>query len=154
MANFREVKTLEHCDSADAADRGPGGSRWTASGDGFPQQQSGMERGKHRRVIWCRWQIEVFFKEIKQTLQLADFLGTSANAVRWQVWTALLAYLLFRYISFLSDWSHSFPRLLTLIRTCLWKKWDLLSLIKIYGTADGHFRYMALQSRHICQAMG
>jgi hypothetical protein len=33
----------------------------------------------------CRWQIEVFFKQIKQTLQLADFLGTSANAVRWQV---------------------------------------------------------------------
>jgi hypothetical protein len=41
----------------------------------------------------CRWQIEVFFKPIKQTLQLADFLGTSANAVRWQVWTALLVYL-------------------------------------------------------------
>jgi Transposase DDE domain len=38
----------------------------------------------------CRWQIEVFFKQIKQTLQLADFLGNSANAVRWQVWTALL----------------------------------------------------------------
>jgi IS4 transposase len=38
----------------------------------------------------ARWQIEVFFKQIKQTLQLADFLGTSANAVRWQIWTALL----------------------------------------------------------------
>ena len=38
----------------------------------------------------CRWQIEVFFKQIKQTLQLADFLGTSANAVRWQEWTAWL----------------------------------------------------------------
>jgi hypothetical protein len=91
----------------------------------------------------CRWEIEVFFKQIKQTLQLADFLGTSANAVRWQVWTALLTYLLLRYVSFLSDWSHSFSRLFTLIRTCLWKKWDLLSLLKIYGTADGHFRYLA-----------
>jgi hypothetical protein len=40
----------------------------------------------------CRWQIEVFFKQIKQTLQLADFLGHNANAVRWQVWTALLTY--------------------------------------------------------------
>jgi len=38
----------------------------------------------------CRWEIEVFFKEIKQALQLADFLGHNANAVRWQVWTALL----------------------------------------------------------------
>ena len=91
----------------------------------------------------CRWQIEVFFKQIKQTLQLADFLGTSANAVRWQVWTALLTYLLLRYVSFLSNWSHSFSRLFTLIRTCLWKKWDLLSLLNIYGTADGHFRYLA-----------
>lgn len=91
----------------------------------------------------CRWEIEVFFKQIKQTLQLADFLGTSANAVRWQVWTALLTYLLLRYISFLSNWEHSFSRLFTLIRTCLWKKWDLLSLLKLYGTADGHFRYLA-----------
>jgi len=91
----------------------------------------------------CRWQIEVFFKQIKQTLQLADFLGTSANAVRWQIWTALLTYLLLRYVSFLAKWSHSFSRLFTLIRTCLWKKWDLLGLLKIYGTADGHFRYLA-----------
>jgi hypothetical protein len=91
----------------------------------------------------CRWEIEVFFKQIKQTLQLADFLGTSANAVRWQVWTALLTYLLLRYVSFLSDWNHSFSRLFTLIRTCLWKKWDLLSLLKMYGTANGHFRYLA-----------
>lgn len=37
----------------------------------------------------CRWGIELFFKEIKQTLQLADFLGHNANAVRWQVWTAV-----------------------------------------------------------------
>ena len=42
----------------------------------------------------CRWQIEVFFKQIKQSLQLCDFLGNSANAVRWQVWTALLLYVI------------------------------------------------------------
>lgn len=91
----------------------------------------------------CRWQIEVFFKQIKQTLQLADFLGTTANAVRWQVWTALLVYLLLRYLAFLSGWSHSFSRLFTLIRAALWKKWDVLSLLRRYGTANGHFRYLA-----------
>jgi IS4 transposase len=91
----------------------------------------------------CRWQIEVFFKQIKQTLQLADFLGTTANAVRWQVWTALLVYLLLRYLAFLSHWSHSFSRLFTLLRAALWKKWDVLSLLRCYGTADGHFRYLA-----------
>ncbi len=90
----------------------------------------------------CRWQIEVFFKEIKQTLQLADFLGTTANAVRWQVWTALLVYLLLRYAAFLSDWTHSFSRLFAVIRTCLWRKFDLLGLLGRYGTATGSFRYL------------
>lgn len=46
----------------------------------------------------CRWQIEVFFKQIKQTLQLADFLGQSANAVKWQVWIALLTHVLLRFL--------------------------------------------------------
>ena len=91
----------------------------------------------------CRWQIEVFFKQIKQTLQLAGFPGASANAVRWQVWTALLVYLLLRYLAFLSEWSHGFSRLFTLMRVALWKKWDGLSLLRRYGTADGHFRYLA-----------
>jgi len=102
----------------------------------------------------CRWQIEVFFKQIKQTLQLADFLGTSANAVRWQIWTALLAYLLLRYLSFLSDWSHSFSRLFTLIRTCLWKKWDVLRLLHSYGTAGGHLRYLARPEQAYLPGMG
>jgi hypothetical protein len=90
----------------------------------------------------CRWRIEVFFKQIKQTLQLADFLGTSANAVRWQIWTALLVYLLLRYLAFLTDWSHSFSRLFALVRTGLWRKWDLLGLLARYGTARGSFRYL------------
>ncbi len=91
----------------------------------------------------CRWQIEVFFKQIKQTLQLADFLGTSANAVRWQIWAALLVYLLLRYLALLSNWAHSFSRLFALVRTCLWRKWDLLHLLESYGTAGGSFRYLA-----------
>ncbi len=91
----------------------------------------------------CRWQIEVFFKQIKQTLQLADFLGTTANAVRWQIWTALLVYLLLRYLAFLSEWKHSFSRLFTVIRACLWKKWEALSLLRLYGTADGPSRFLA-----------
>jgi len=102
----------------------------------------------------CRWQIEVFFKQIKQTLQLADFLGTSANAVRWQVWTALLVYLLLRYVAFLSNWSHSFSRLFTILRASLWQRWDLLSLLRRYGTADGHFRYIASPEQAYLPGMG
>ncbi len=91
----------------------------------------------------CRWDIEVFFKEIKQTLQLADFLGQSANAVRWQVWMGLLVHLLLRYLAFLHTWAHSFTRSFTVIRAALWNRWCLQSLLKSYGTAGGHFRMLA-----------
>ena len=54
-----------------------------------------------------RWDIEVFFKQVKQTLKLSNFLGRNANAVRWQVYTALLVYVLLRFQGFLSAWAHS-----------------------------------------------
>ena len=91
----------------------------------------------------CRWEIEVFFKQIKQTLKLADFVGHSANAVRWQIWTALLVYVLLRYLSFLSSWAHSFTRLFTIVRVVLWRKLDLLEILRGYGTASGAFRFLA-----------
>jgi hypothetical protein len=84
----------------------------------------------------CRWDIEVFFKEIKQTLQLADFLGHSANAVEWQVWIGLLVHLLLRYLACLHSWAHSFTRLFTVIRAVLWRRWDLHALVASYGTAS------------------
>ena len=91
----------------------------------------------------CRWRLQVFFKELKQTLQLADFLGQSANAVRWQVWIGLLVHLLLRYLAFLHSWAHSFTRIFTVIRSALWNRWCLHALLKSYGTADGHFRMLA-----------
>lgn len=90
----------------------------------------------------CRWQIEVFFKQIKQTLQLADFLGQSANAVRWQVWMALLVYVLLRFLACVAEWTHSFTRLWALVRTALWGKLDVLALLRSYGTAGGSFRML------------
>ena len=90
----------------------------------------------------CRWQIEAFFKQIKQTLQLADFLGHSANAVKWQVWMALLVYVLLRFQAWFSKWAHSFSRLLTLLRSALWLRRDIGQLLRRYGTADGHFVHL------------
>jgi len=83
----------------------------------------------------CRWDIEVFFKEIKQTLQLADFLGHNANAVQWQIWIGLLVHLLLRYQAFLHAWDHSFTRLFTVLRAALWRGWSLTELLVSYGTA-------------------
>jgi Transposase DDE domain/Domain of unknown function (DUF4372) len=90
----------------------------------------------------CRWEIEVFFKQIKQTLQLSDFLGQSANAVRWQVWMALLVYVLLRFLACLADWTYSFTRLWALVRSALWGKRDVLALLRSYGTAGGSLRML------------
>ncbi len=84
-----------------------------------------------------RWGIEAFFKQIKQTLQLADFLGHSENAMRWQVWMALLTYILLRYVSFLGRWTRSFRRLFTLLRGVLFSRFDMLSVLQACGTARG-----------------
>ena len=91
----------------------------------------------------CRWEIEAFFKQIKQTLQLTDFVGNSDNAVRWQIWTALLVYVLLRYQAWLSRWASSFVRLWACVRAALWLKLDLVSLLKSYGIAKGRLRLVA-----------
>ena len=90
-----------------------------------------------------RWGIEVFFKEIKQTLQIADFMGHNENAVRWQVWTALLVYILLRFISWQGRWKSSFTRLFTLLRGVLWSCLNLSSVLSCCGTARGSTRLRA-----------
>ncbi len=91
----------------------------------------------------CRWSIEAFFKQIKQTLQLCDFLGHSKNAIQWQVWTALLTYLLLRFLAFVSRWPHSFSRIFTVLRGVLWSRMKLSALLQSYGTAGGSFRMLS-----------
>ena len=88
-----------------------------------------------------RWGIEVFFKQMKQTLQLADFLGHNENAVRWQIWTALLTYVILRFISYIGRWEGSFSRLFTTIRGVLWSRFDLFAMLnECCGTASGNQR--------------
>ena len=82
-----------------------------------------------------RWQIEVFFKQMKQTLQLSDFIGHNENAVKWQVWTALLSYVLLRFISYRAKWQSSFRRLFTIIRASLFDRREIYSVLKFCGTA-------------------
>jgi hypothetical protein len=88
----------------------------------------------------ARWNIEVFFKQIKQTLNLGAFLGHNRNAIQWQVWTALLMYVLLRFLHTCSSWAHSFTRLFTCLRAVLWQRRNLLAYLKSYGTAGGTFR--------------
>jgi hypothetical protein len=83
----------------------------------------------------ARWDIELFFKQLKQTLKLGDFLGYSENAVQWQIWMALLTYVILRFIAYCTRWKGTFARLFTTIRGVLWNRLDLTSVLKFCGTA-------------------
>lgn len=72
-----------------------------------------------------RWQIELFFKAIKQSLRIKTFIGTSENAVRIQIWTALIAMLLLRFLHLRSTWRWSFSNLVALLRQQIFVYRDL-----------------------------
>lgn len=63
-----------------------------------------------------RWQIELFFKALKQNLKIKTFIGTTENALRIQIWTALLALVLLKWLHHLSRASWSFSNLASLLR--------------------------------------
>jgi hypothetical protein len=72
-----------------------------------------------------RWQVELFFKALKHTLKIKTFVGTSANAVRTQVWTALIAMLVLKYLQLKSTFSWSLSTLAALLRQQLFFYRDL-----------------------------
>ncbi len=72
-----------------------------------------------------RWQIELFFKLLKQQLKIKTFVGTSANAVRIQIWTALIAVLVVRYLQFRSNFRWAVSNLVALLRWNLFSYRDL-----------------------------
>ena len=72
-----------------------------------------------------RWQVELFFKALKQTLKVKTFLGTSANAVKTQIWTALIAMLILKYLQIKSSFAWSLSNLAALLRQQLFIFRDL-----------------------------
>ena len=72
-----------------------------------------------------RWQIELFFKALKQNLKVKTFVGTSANALKIQIWTALIAMLLIKYLQFRSRAGWSLSNLVALLRLNLFTYRDL-----------------------------
>jgi hypothetical protein len=76
-----------------------------------------------------RWKIELFFKAIKQSLRIKAFIGTSENAVQTQIWTALIAIVLIRYLQLRSTWKWSLSNLAALLRYQLFVYRDLWTWI-------------------------
>jgi len=74
-----------------------------------------------------RWQIELFFKALKQNLKIKTFVGTSANAVKTQIWTALISMLLLRYLQLSSRFGWSLSNLVALLRMNLFTHRDLMA---------------------------
>jgi hypothetical protein len=63
-----------------------------------------------------RWQIEIFFKALKQNLKVKTFVGTSENAVKVQIWTALIAMLMLKFLQMKATWRWSLSNLAALLR--------------------------------------
>jgi IS4 transposase len=72
-----------------------------------------------------RWQIELFFKALKQNLKIKTFVGTSENAVQIQIWTALITMLLLKYLLLKSTWAWSLSNLAAMLRFNLLSYRDL-----------------------------
>jgi hypothetical protein len=82
-----------------------------------------------------RWQIEAFFRALKQNLKIKTFVGVSPNAVKIQVWTALIAMLILRYLQLLSRFPWSLSNLVALLRMNLFTHRDLWAwLHEPFGT--------------------
>jgi len=82
-----------------------------------------------------RWQIELFFKALKQNLKIKTFVGTTENALHIQIWTALIAMLLLKWLHHLSKANWSLSNLATMLRLNLFTYRDLLEwLHNPFGT--------------------
>ena len=81
-------------------------------------------------IYKSRWQIELFFKWIKQNLKIKSFVGTSKNAVMTQIWIAMCIYLLLAYIKFVSQIGGSLQQMLRLIQLNLFERREIEPLLR------------------------
>jgi hypothetical protein len=83
------------------------------------------------QIYKSRWQIELFFKWIKQNLKIKSFLGTSKNAVLTQIWVAMCYYLLLTYIKYQTKYSFSLLQLSRVIREMLFERNALIDILTL-----------------------
>jgi putative transposase len=81
-------------------------------------------------IYKARWQVELFFKWVKQNLKIKTFVGTSKNAVMTQIWIAVCVYLLLAFIKFQSKMQKSMRQILQLLQLNLFEKRDLMALLR------------------------
>jgi len=90
-----------------------------------------------------RWQIELFFKALKQNLKIKTFVGTSENALYIQIWTALIAMLLIKFLQFKSKFGWSLSNLVAFLR------WNLFTYRDLWKWIDNPFDTMPLEPQPV-----
>src|SRR3989338_47599 len=90
-----------------------------------------LTAGQIARIYKERWQIELFFKWIKQNLKIKTFLGTSKNAVMTQIWVAMVYYLLLTYIKYQTKFKKSLLEFTRMIRETLMIRRSLVDLLSL-----------------------
>ena len=81
------------------------------------------------QIYKARWQIELFFKWIKQNLKIKSFLGTSKNAVLTQIWVAMCYYLLLCYIKYQTKYSYSLLEFSRILKEMILERISLIDLL-------------------------
>jgi hypothetical protein len=87
-------------------------------------------------IYKSRWEIEKFFRILKQNLKIKTFVGTSENALHIQIWTALIAVLLLRYLMFRSRYGWSFSNFVAIVRQLLFVHRDLEAWLRSPFNSD------------------
>ena len=90
-----------------------------------------------------RWQIELFFKALKQNLKVKTFVGTSENALYIQIWTALIAMLLIKYLQFKSKFKWSLSNLVAFLR------WNLFTYRDLWEWIDNPFDVLPITAEPV-----
>ena len=96
----------------------------------FLTNHLGLSAKTIAEVYRSRWQIELFFKCIKQNLKIKSFIGTSKNAVMTQVWVAMCVYLILAFIRFQSGLNKSVQQMVRLLQVNLFEKRDMWALFR------------------------
>jgi len=86
-----------------------------------------------------RWQIELFFKALKQNLRVKTFVGTSENALYIQIWTALIAMLMIKFLQFKSKFGWSLSNLVAFLR------WNLFTYRDLWEWIDSPFDVLPIK---------
>lgn len=81
-------------------------------------------------IYKSRWQVELFFKWIKQNLKIKSFIGTSKNAVMTQIWIAMCVYLILAFLKLQSKSTKSSQQILRVLQLNLFEKRDLMALVR------------------------